>query len=759
MKLKSISLAAALLVLQAALAVPAAMAQAPVYGSVVQEENLPSHQVHTLTNAIAAGSTDSNGVPAQSPADATVPGNTGSGNAEAGNTSEGSTGPQAPEAPASEQPAGDSASDHAAPDTSLPGNPSDTAADNPAAPPSGGGQLILYMNSTRMEQDGQEYTSSQPMTVKDGVSYVSIRSLVDRVGYQIAYDSKTKETIIKYGDDELRFKTDSKTYRVNGKTMTMKGASYQDNNVFMVPLTSITQALNISYKVEGKKVIMQLSTKPVASFTVLNDKIIAGETTVLYQTKSSSPKGVPIVEERWEGRQDIFASAGTYTVSYSVQDANGEWSDPYVRTIVVANPNVPPVAQFKTDKEQYKMGEPITITDLSYDEDGEIVDRQWMNNYPAFFTPGPVTIQLIVTDNDGATSKIEHTINITTETLYTKDEFSKLFTPIGSNFTINGGEALGYERLTYTYSTEPYTLFKDNGPEPVYSEGVLYRDTISGLTRFMTHHVNKTEEKGKVYIIAKNINEVPVNLEIITSGMAGPDIYAEITGTKSVARYFENYKNDSKKQTITLAPGESKIIFDDMIKLALKPQETISFLGDLYSDSPIEYTSVFVKDGQDPLAVVDTLPVLDPIQSVMRGTFTDSTRIFEHYETIGGGKNYRLSLTDNSADPFQIGTDTVLGVSSVNAGNYGVIYKIKLRVAPRTLITFNPRGGLYMGAALINGNLVSFSHTGKDNVSSQTSVLHRTGDSEEIVEIWTTPSAGSNLPFSILFMPLPEIKH
>ncbi|GAA0136427.1 hypothetical protein YSY43_32680 [Paenibacillus sp. YSY-4.3] len=757
MKLKSISLAAALLVSQGALAVPAVLAQAPIYGSVVQEENLPIDQVHTLTNAVATGSADSNGASGQSPAGATVPGNTESDNAEPGMINGGSTEPQAPEAPGTPQKT-DETTGNPAPDASVPGNPSDTSADNSSAPPSGGGQLILYMNSTRMEQDGQEYTSSQPMTVKDGVSYVSIRSLVDRVGYQIAYDSKTKETIIKYGDDELRFKTDSKTYRVNGKAMTMKGASYQDKDVFMVPLTSITQALNISYKVEGKKVIMQLSTKPVASFTVLNDKIIAGETTVLYQTKSSSPKGVQIVDERWEGRQDIFTSAGTYTVSYSVQDANGEWSDPYIRTIVVANPNVPPVAQFKTNKDEYKMGEPITITDLSYDEDGEIVDRQWMNNYPAFFTPGPVTIQLIVTDNDGASMKIEHTINITTETLYTKDEFSKLFTPIGSNFTINGGEALGYERLSYTYSTEPYTLFKDNGPEPVYSEGVLYRDTISGLTRVMTHHVNKTEEKGKVYIIAKNNNEVPAKLEIITSGMAGPDIYAEITGTKSVARYFENYKNDSKKQTITLAPGESKIIFDDMTKLAMKPQETISFLGDLYSDSPIEYTSVFVKDGQDPLAVVDTLPVLDPIQSVMRGTFTDSTRIFEHYETIGG-KNYRLSLTDNSADPFQIGADTVLGVSSVNAGNYGVIYKIKLRVAPRTLITFNPRGGLYMGAALINGNLVSFSHTGKDNVSSQTSVLHRTGDSEEIVEIWTTPSSGSNLPFSILFMPLPEIKH
>ncbi|AZK45797.1 copper amine oxidase N-terminal domain-containing protein [Paenibacillus lentus] len=739
MKLKSISLVTALLVSQTVLAVPAVLAQSPVSGSVVHEESLQDHQVHTSTNTVAAGSVDTKETTTEPPAIPTVP----------GDTDTTATDSQAPDVPLTpEEPAENT-------DTT---DPSGEDGDNAAAPSIGGGQLILHMNSTRMEHDGQVYTSTQPMTVKDGVSYVSIRSLVDRVGYEIAYDSSTKETIIKYGEDELRFLTDSKTYKVNGETMTMKGASYQDNNVFMVPLTSITQALNISYKVEDKKVIMQLSTKPVASFTVLNNKIIAGETTVIYQTKSSSPRGVQIVDEKWEGRQDIFEAAGIYTVSYAVQDANGEWSDPYIQTIVVVNPNIPPVAEFKTDKAEYKMGEPITITDLSYDEDGEIVDRQWMNNYPAFFTPGPVTIQLIVTDQDGASAKVEHTINITTETLYTYDEFSRLFTPVGSNFMINGGEALGYERLPYTYSTEPYTLFKDNGPEPVSTEGVLYRDTITGLTRFMTHHVNKTNEKGKVYIIAKNINEIPANLEIITTGMAGPDVYAEITGTKSVARYFENYQNDSKKKTISLEPGESKIIFEDMHKIAMKPEETISFLGDLYSDSPIEYTSVFVKDGQDPLEVVDTLPVLDPIQSVMRGTFTDSTRIFEHYNTIGGNKNYRLSLTDNAADPFQIGVDTPLEISSVNAGNYGVIYKLKLRVAPRTLITFNPRGGLYMGAALVNGNLVSFSHTGKDNVSGQTSVLHRTGDSEEIVEIWTTPSAGSNLPFSILFMPLPKIK-
>lgn len=765
MKLKSISLAAALLVSQAVLAVPAALAQEPVSGSIVREETVPNQQVHTsVNNPIAVGTTDTNQAASGSSQTATDSGGTKDSTADPGNS--GTTNVSDEAGTAGKEDSNNKGQENTG--TPLQETKSNTeeaggtgtSSDNAVAPSSGGGQLILYMNSTQMEQDGQVYTSAQPMTVKDGVSYVSIRSLVDRVGYKIDYDAKTKETIIKYGEDELRFKTDSKTYRVNGKTMTMKGASYQDNNVFMIPLTSITQALNISYKVEGKKVIMQLSTKPVASFTVLNKEIVAGETTVIYQTKSSSPRGVEIVDEKWEGRQEIFEAAGTYTVSYSVQDANGEWSDPYIQTIIVVNPNVPPVAKFTTDKEQYKMGEPITITDQSYDEDDGIADRQWMNNYPAFFTPGPVTIQLIVTDHHGASSMVEHTINITTETLYTQIEFSKLFTPVGSNFMINGGEALGYELLSYNYSTEPYTLFKDNGPEPVSTEGILYKDTISGLTRFMIHHVNKTTERAKIYIIAKNNNEVAANLEVITSGMAGPDIYAEITGQKSVARYFENYQNNSKKTSITLAPGESKVIWADVNKLALKPQETISFLGDLYSDSPIEYTSVFVTQDKDPLEVVDTLPILDPIQSVMRGTFTDSTRIFEHYDTIGGsGKNYRMSLTDKTSDPFQVGTDTTLGISSVNSGNYGVIYKLKLRVAPRTLITFNPRGGLYLGAALVNGNLVNFTHSGSENISGQTSVLHRTGNSEETVEIWTTPSAGSNLPFSILFMPLPEIKH
>lgn len=89
----------------------------------------------------------------------------------------------------------------------------------------------------------------------------------------------------------LRFKTNSKIYTVNGVSRTMKGAAYQQKNTFMVPLTSITQALDITYKVNqsAKTVVLNLSTKPVASFTVQKE-VFAGDQ-VTYTTRSRLSQG------------------------------------------------------------------------------------------------------------------------------------------------------------------------------------------------------------------------------------------------------------------------------------------------------------------------------------------------------------------------------------------------------------------------------------------------------------------------------------
>ncbi|WP_339782910.1 stalk domain-containing protein [Paenibacillus sp. FSL R7-0313] len=622
----------------------------------------------------------------------------------------------------------------------------------------GGGDLTLYMNSNKMMQDGKTYLAGQPMAVKNGVSYVAIRALVDRVGYDVKYDNTTKETIIISGEDELRFKTNSKIYTVNGVSRTMKGAAYQQKNTFMVPLTSITQALDITYKVNqsAKTVVLNLSTKPVASFTVQKE-VFAGDQ-VTYTTKSSSPKGLSIVDERWTGRQDSFDQPGVYTVTYAVQDSSGQWSDPYSVTIKVERPNLPPVAMFTTDKEEYKMGEKITYIDQSTDDENAIVKTEWDNNALAFFVPGPKTVTITVTDKHGASNSYTKMINITGETLYSVTDFNQLFTPVGEKFTFDGGGVPALEKVPFTYYDEPSLLIRSNSPETVNTEGIVYKESSFGQTRFMIHHVNNTGKNVKMYVVATNNNAYTASIDQQNMGFAGPSPFATVAGKLSIDRWFQSMQNGTGQKKVYIQPGESKLILNDLSVLPMKQGQVISLYSDVFSDYELDYNIIMIEENKDPMEVLSSLPVLDRDGVHNRGTYPNATRIITYDQEVGS-KPARLPLGDNASDPNLVGTDPMAYTEASNAGNFGVLYKITLNnVAPRTLISFNPRGGRYSGVALVNGQVVQIS-TGKSvTAPNEQSVMYRTGSYGESVTILFSAAPGSNLPVNLLFTPLPAEK-
>lgn len=646
-------------------------------------------------------------------------------------------------------------------DSTPPGSGSGSDGGGSSQPPVNNERgLILMMNSAKMYHNGQLYTAAQPMAVKNGVSYVAIRSLVNRVGLKISYDSRTKETVIIRGSDELRFKTNSKIYTVNGVKKTMKGPAYQYKNTFMVPLTSITQALNISYKVDqpNKRIILNVSTKPIAGFTVANKEIFAGQTNVTYRTSGYSPAGLPIVNERWEGRQEMFQNPGWYTVRYYVQDSSGQWSDPYTQTLEVLKPNEPPTAMFVTDRDEYKMGEIITYTDQSTDDENAIIKREWDNNAKAFFTPGPVTVRLTVTDKHGASSYHEKTIVITGETLYTREEFDMLYTEAGETYRFDGSTVPGLPLVNYTRTSEPRTLIRSNSPETVYREGIVYRETSAGATRFMLHHRNSTGRKVKMYVVATNPHATAASLTTEYVGMGGPSIYPNVTGRVSVENYYESLQSTNAYKTVWIQPGASRVILTELSAVSLLDQQVVSLYADVYSNSQLRYDIILLEEGKDP---VHKLPFLqlqasDGIHN--RGTYHDSTRIIESEELLGTSPT-RLAIGDKTSDPNLTGYDGITGYETSNAGNFGVLYQIKLnRVAPRTLIAFNPRGGKYTGSIMVNGNIVGAPNTGGVYPPNDASVLYRTGDYEQSVEIWFTAAPGSSLPVNLLIMPLPAHK-
>lgn len=620
-----------------------------------------------------------------------------------------------------------------------------------------GKELILYFNSAKMVQDGITYHAPQPMQVKKGVSYVPIRALVDRVGFKVTYDKKSKETIITKGSNELRFKTDSSKYTVNGVTKEMKGTSFQTKSTFMVPLTAITQALDIQYKVDnvGKRVIMSLETKPIAKFTIGPKEIYAGETTVIYTPQVENAQGA-IIDERWEGREDIFESPGQYIVTYSVQDSTGAWSEPYSQTINVIQPNLPPTAMFETDKSEYKMGELITYTNQSYDDQDKPEDLvyKWENNKYAFFTPGVYTITLTATDKKGLSSTYETTVNITEETLYEEDEFNMLFIPEGEKFSFIGN-VTSRKKVNYDFYDEPSTLIRSNSPETVNKEGIVYRETASGDMRFMIHHVNNLNKNVKMYVIATNKNSTPVTLRQDYLGFAGPSPIATAAGKKSVLNYFASMQDDSKRATITLKPGEQKLVMTELSEVRMKQGHVISLYSDMYSDLPIQFDVVMIDEKSDPLKVLNSLPILNRDGVHNRGTYPNSTRVIRYSELVGADSE-RLILGDNQDDPNLEGMDPMVGDITHNTGNFGVLYKITLdRVAPDTLISFNPRGGKYSGYAMMNGTIVPIYSLGQVAPGEQ-AVLYRTGDYEQKVEILLTAAPGSNLPVNLLFTQMPE---
>lgn len=616
--------------------------------------------------------------------------------------------------------------------------------------------VVLIADSNKIYQNGIEYTSPQPITVKKGVSYMMLRSLIDRFGFTLNYDNKTKETMIKNGDKELRYQNGSADYRINGVPTKMKGASYIQNHGFMVPVTSAMDALSIPYKWDQatKRIMIQLRSQPVAKFKVNESDIIAGQTRVTVNNESIHPLGLRIVEEDWDGLKEIYDEPGTYTITLRVRDENGEWSDPYSQMIAVQKAHTPPAASFRTDKTTYKKGEPINYVDLSTDEEDMDLKREWTNKKSAFFEAGQQSVTLKVTNKYGLSAEVSQTITITDEVLYTVDEFNRLFTPLGDVYPIDGTSVLKMPEIKPELTQENRTLYRSNSPEAVKADGILYQDRVAGGARLFAHHINKTSSNMRFYVLVKNVSDHPTTVTVEHMGIAGPSTNPQQTGKMGTVRYFQAFAENKTTETY-IKPNEMEIIVPELNQIVFKPEQVYTLYADFFADSTLEYTVVGIDADKDVCQELPNLPFLDKDEHI-RGTYDNADRILTVNETVGD-KAGRLVLADTSQD--LTGIDMITLEDQRNKGNYGVLYRIRLnKVAPRSLISFNPRGGSYSGGIFVKGQTVHTPNNGSLKGSNEASVIYRTGDHEESVEILFSSAAGSNLPINLIFAPLPKVK-
>lgn len=618
-------------------------------------------------------------------------------------------------------------------------------------------KLVLMQGSKKFVHNGKAGLAAQPLTSIKGVTYVAARSLMKEIAGTLTYESKTKQFSLIAGDSEIRFTVGKKPYLLNGVSRNNGiGAPFVLKGTLMVPLRTVAEHLGLTVTSfpKEKKIELTWETKPIAKFSVSDMNPYAEQTELVYTDFSTHPRGLAIVDERWENNQTIFEQAGTYTVTHWVQDETGVWSDPYTVTLMVKPPNQPPVAAFNTEKDSYKMGEFIRYIDQSTDDEDRITTRQWKNDMKGFFEPGPQTITLRITDANGAVSEYSKTITIENETLYPREEFNLLYTEVGEKFTISGADVLDFTAISYVINPEIHTLIRANSPETIVDEGIYYEDELTGDVRFLIHNYNGRSKPVKVYVVVTNNNSVDANVNLGPVGVGGPNPSVSAVGRAASGRFLEARLNP-KQSNVLIPSGQSRVLFPEYSNHSLKPGDVYSMYADVKMEAMLKVQVVVVDAERDLTSYLPNLTLLPSHDRHIRGTFENANRTINVNETIGDVKS-RMILADNIVDTRLPGIDKTTSTPVLNAGNYGTLYTIQLQqVQPNTAILVNPRGGHYAGAFSVNGRIVYTTNNSILLNPNEVGMIYKTGDTVEAVTVVFTPASGSNLPLNLLFMPFP----
>ncbi|GGO37940.1 hypothetical protein GCM10008949_43820 [Deinococcus humi] len=431
-------------------------------------------------------------------------------------------------------------------------------------------------------------------------------------------------------------------------------------------------------------------------------------------------------------------------------DANLSAADDTGRTLTLTalrdgGDPLAPQARFSTDKTVYAPGERVVYTEYAYDPDGaDITSRKWTGRQDAFFQPGTYAVGLSVSNSRGLQSKaFTRTITVEGVPLDSPLTYALKYAAPGDRFP--DAQVLNYPSaaVTTVAGTSFPLLFSDS-PEVPTQSGVLYQDTVAGPVRLLGYHLNGLGKPARLYVLARNIEDRPVEVRTLRQGETAPTRVEGLLGQVTLLDYFAS----TGGPTLTLAPGQAAAVYASP---TLGVGSGANMLQDLNASGRVELTFLMLEDGLPPSAQVSQqLPYLPSDGKHVRGTFPDAVRRLRvNLSTLPS----RIVIGDGQLDPAINGTDKLTGQPVRLTGNYGVLYDLEVNGAAGTAVALSPRGGLYRGAM----NL-------QDGPTSQTIKLPKSGNAikpQEPVLLWRAgadrlnidfmPASGSNLPISLVF--------
>lgn len=416
-----------------------------------------------------------------------------------------------------------------------------------------------------------------------------------------------------------------------------------------------------------------------------------------------------------------------------------------------------PVARFATDKLEYRLGEPVQITDYSYDPDGLPIYARWSGREEAYFTPGPKTLTLTVSNSAGRTSQpYSVQIQVLDQPYLSPRDYALRYFPVGRTFP--DASVVSYPVLTPERQDDPIPLLLSNSPEKVSTSGLLYEDTVQGLARLMAYHTNGLGVPARLLLVAANMGNSPQTVRLLRQGSIASTSVVALLGQVSLLDFLTS----KPVGQFVLEAGQAVPLY---ISSQLAPGEGLSFKLDLEATGAVQLSFYLLEEplfssfsnlsAPATLDALRALPVLAPDGVHARGTFLGAVRRLRlDLSGLEPGAARRLVLGDNLLDPALEGRDAISGNAYRLSGNYGVTYLIRVENAAGTVGAFAPRGGMYSGAIRVNGVYVALPQSGVLLRGDLPMIFYRNLDGPFLsprMELEFVPAAGSFLPVNLVF--------
>lgn len=481
-------------------------------------------------------------------------------------------------------------------------------------------------------------------------------------------------------------------------------------------------------------------------YNLANGVLSSGKLTLSIDLKSATLDGQPLpTVGNFENREGT-----TYVSARLLADAlgarfragqNGE----FVITASRSREEDPslPQPRFRTDKDVYAQGEPVTFQEYSFDPTGIISRVSYSNRQPAYFTPGEITVTLQVWNDQGKTNSARRTIRITNEVMNTPLQYALRYAAPGDLIPFDSRPTPSLPRQDESRDG-PTLLFSDS-PEQIRDDGLLYRDTVDTSFRLVAYHLNAKTTPGRLMAVVKNVDTKNATVKLDRTGETAPARVEGVLGQVTLMDYFASRPGTQ----LTLAPEESAILY---LSPTIIPQSGVSLMADGTTDGRLEVSLVFTSElapAPEALLALSPLPV---DSNHVRGTFPQAIRKF--MLDLAAVLPAKAIIGDPGQDPPATGRDVLTPADVTLKGNYGVTYDVTLLNAAGAVLAISPRGGLYKGVVRVEEEgqtplLIPLPRSGNIADPNRPLLFHRARS--RTVRLQFVPASGSHLPVHLLF--------